>query len=100
MALDSLYVCVRSQVNVKALPRGRTIKVFQPYILGTVDAADYTFRSHGHDASQGETAMNRQDDQEGLIDLGAVSEETKGGPWGVDDFRASLMLGNAGLTQD
>lgn len=44
--------------------------------------------------------MNRQDDRDELIELGAASEETKGGPWGVDDFRAGLMLGDAGLTQD
>jgi hypothetical protein len=35
-----------------------------------------------------------------LIDLGAVTEETKGGPFGVDDHRASLMTGEAGLTPD
>jgi hypothetical protein len=49
---------------------------------------------------KGETAMNRQYDQEDLIELGTASEETKGGPWGVDDYRGSLMLGDVGLTQD
>jgi hypothetical protein len=49
---------------------------------------------------RGETAMNRQQDHEDLIELGSASEETKGGPWGVDDFRAGLMLGDVGLTPD
>lgn len=44
--------------------------------------------------------MNREPELDGLIDLGAVSENTKGGPWGVDDYRGSLMIGDAGLTQD
>jgi hypothetical protein len=44
--------------------------------------------------------MNSQQDREDVIDLGAASEETKGGPLGVDDFRASLMLNDVGLTQD
>ena len=44
--------------------------------------------------------MNREHDDEDLIELGCASEETKGGPWGVDDFRAGLMLGDVGLTQD
>lgn len=44
--------------------------------------------------------MNRQNDRENLIELGAASKETKGGPWGVDDYRLSLMLNGAGLTQD
>ena len=49
---------------------------------------------------QGETAMNRHEDDERPIELGAASEETKGGPWGVDDSRGSLMFGDAGLTND
>lgn len=44
--------------------------------------------------------MNRERDTEDLIELGAVTEETKGGPWGVDDYRGSLMLADAGLTED
>lgn len=44
--------------------------------------------------------MNGQQDREDLIELGSASRETKGGPWGVDDFRAGLMLGDAGLMQD
>jgi hypothetical protein len=44
--------------------------------------------------------MNGQHDREDVIDLGAASEETKGGPLGVDDFRASLMLRDFGLMQD
>ena len=44
--------------------------------------------------------MNRQNEHEDLIELGSASEETKGGPWGVDDFRAGLMLGDVGLRQD
>ena len=44
--------------------------------------------------------MNRENEHEDLIELGSASEETKGGPWGVDDFRAGLMIGGAGLTQD
>jgi hypothetical protein len=49
---------------------------------------------------RGETAMNRQYDPEELIELGAASKETKGGPWGVDDYRGSLMLTDSGLIQD
>jgi len=49
---------------------------------------------------RGETAMNRQHENEDLIDLGAASVETKGGPWGTDDHRASLMVSEAGLTAD
>ena len=44
--------------------------------------------------------MNREIEHEDLIELGAASEETKGGPWGVDDLRTGLMLGDVGLTQD
>jgi hypothetical protein len=44
--------------------------------------------------------MNREDKHEDLIELGAVSEATRGGPWGSDDFRGSLMRREVGLTQD
>ncbi|HET7575638.1 MAG TPA: benenodin family lasso peptide [Sphingomicrobium sp.] len=44
--------------------------------------------------------MNNQHDQEELIDLGAASVETKGGPFGVDDHRASFMPPDGGLTAD
>lgn len=44
--------------------------------------------------------MNRKQDLDDLIELGSASEETKGGAWGVDDFRAGLMLGDTGLSQD
>lgn len=44
--------------------------------------------------------MNREDVQYDLIELGTVSNETKGGPWGVDDFRGTYMLADASLTDD
>ena len=44
--------------------------------------------------------MNHEQEREDLIELGAVSEATKGGPWGIDDFRGSFMLNDAGLTPD
>jgi len=48
----------------------------------------------------GERAMNREHEHEDLIDLGAAIAETKGGPFGVDDHRASLMNPDSGLTAD
>jgi len=48
----------------------------------------------------GERAMNREHEHEDLIDLGAATAETKGGPFGVDDHRASLMNPDSGLTAD
>lgn len=44
--------------------------------------------------------MNREYDRKDLIELGSVSEKTKGGLWGVDDYRGSLMVTGTGLTQD
>jgi len=44
--------------------------------------------------------MNREHEQEDLIDLGAASTETKGGPFGVDDHHASLMPPETGLSAD
>jgi len=44
--------------------------------------------------------MNREDEREDLIDLGAATAVTKGGPFGVDDHRASLMSPDTGLTAD
>ena len=44
--------------------------------------------------------MNREPESDDVIDLGAVTETTKGGPWGVDDYRGSLMIDGAGLAQD
>jgi hypothetical protein len=44
--------------------------------------------------------MNRDHDRQDLIELGTASADTKGGPWGIDDHRQSLMLAEAGLTQD
>ena len=44
--------------------------------------------------------MNREPETDDLIELGVASQETKGGPWGVDDYRGSLMLADAGLTED
>jgi hypothetical protein len=44
--------------------------------------------------------MNRQRKHQGLIDLGAARVETKGGPWGADDHRGSLMTYEAGLKPD
>lgn len=43
--------------------------------------------------------MNRELEDE-LIELGTVSGSTRGGPWGVDDYRGSLMLADAGLSAD
>jgi len=43
--------------------------------------------------------MNRDEDFE-LIELGTASEATRGGPWGVDDFRGSFMLPGLGLLDD
>lgn len=44
--------------------------------------------------------MKSGHDHEGRIELGAASLETKGGPVGADDYRGSLMLRDAGLTED
>ncbi|WP_156029804.1 benenodin family lasso peptide [Sphingomonas sp. URHD0057] len=44
--------------------------------------------------------MNRKHEHDELIDLGTASAETKGGPWGIDDHRASLMTNEGGLTLD
>jgi hypothetical protein len=44
--------------------------------------------------------MKRDTEHDDLIELGAASDETKGGPWGVDDYRASFMLADGGLTDD
>jgi hypothetical protein len=45
-------------------------------------------------------AMNRELQHDDPIELGAASEATRGGPWGVDDFRGSLMFNNSGLAED
>lgn len=37
---------------------------------------------------------------EGLIDLGVASDETKGGPYGSEDFWGTLMTKDLGLAQD
>lgn len=44
--------------------------------------------------------MKRNHQPSGLIDLGRASTETKGGPWGVDDYRGTLMLADQGLSPD
>lgn len=44
--------------------------------------------------------MENGRDREDLIDLGSASSNTKGGPWGIDDHRQSLMLAGGGLTPD
>lgn len=44
--------------------------------------------------------MNREQDKHDLIDLGAVSTETRGGPFGTEDSRGTLMNGDAGLAAD
>lgn len=44
--------------------------------------------------------MSPQHEHDDVIDLGAVTDKTKGGPFGVDDHRASLMTGESGLTPD
>jgi hypothetical protein len=35
-----------------------------------------------------------------FVDLGAVSAETKGGPYGSGDFWGTLMTKDLGLSQD
>jgi hypothetical protein len=55
---------------------------------------------HGHDVIKWRKAMNREHEHDDLIELGAASEATKGGPWGVDDFRGSLMADGLGLARD
>jgi len=35
--------------------------------------------------------MNREHENDDLIDLGAASAETKGTPFGADDFKGSLI---------
>jgi hypothetical protein len=41
--------------------------------------------------AQGETIMNREHDNDSLIDLGAASIETRGTPFGTDDHKAGLI---------
>jgi hypothetical protein len=55
---------------------------------------------HGHDIICRRKAMNREQDKHELIDLGAVSTETRGGPFGTEDSRGTLMNGDAGLAAD
>jgi hypothetical protein len=43
--------------------------------------------------------MNREPEQDQLIDLGAASTETRGLPWGMDDFQAGLYV-HAGLSAE
>lgn len=78
----------------------RTFGLFDPYILGIAEVRRYPHCGHGHGITKRRKVMNREIESDDLIDLGAVSENTKGGPWGVDDYRGSLMIGGAGLTQD
>ena len=77
-----------------------TIDLFDPYFLRVDEDLSYFSAVMAMTSSEGETAMNRHPDHEDLIQLGVASEATKGGPWGVDDYRGSLMLGDVGLTQD
>ena len=44
--------------------------------------------------------MNREYDHDDVIDLGVASDETKGGPYGSEDFWGTLMTKDLGLTQD
>lgn len=44
--------------------------------------------------------MKPKHDPDVPIDLGPASRETKGGPWGVDDFMGTYMLPDASLTDD
>lgn len=42
----------------------------------------------------------KRDKPDKLIDLGAASRETKGGPYGSEDFWGTLMNREAGLARD
>ncbi len=44
--------------------------------------------------------MKPEHDRDDLIELGTASTDTRGGPWGVDDYRQSLMLAGPGLIED
>jgi len=57
------------------------------------------FQRHGHGINEGENVMNRERDEQ-LIDLGVASDETKGGPYGSEDFWGTLMTKDLGLTED
>jgi hypothetical protein len=46
------------------------------------------------------TAMNDEHHQDELINLGAASAETKGGPMGYEDSERTLWLHGAGLSED
>lgn len=43
--------------------------------------------------------MEREQNDD-VIELGAVSTETKGGQMGINDFENGLQLGGGGLTDD
>jgi hypothetical protein len=48
-----------------------------------------------------ETIMERYDDRDlELIDLGEVTEETKGGVFGKEDSLNTLQIGGGGLSDD
>jgi hypothetical protein len=51
-------------------------------------------------SAKGRMSMKRQQGRQGPIDLGSATLQTKGGPWGVDDYRGSLMVNGGGLSQD
>lgn len=44
--------------------------------------------------------MKRECHEDELIDLGAATGETKGGPMGYEDSERTLWLHGVGLTQD
>jgi hypothetical protein len=46
--------------------------------------------------------MNREHEheREDLFVLGTASVDTKGGPYGIEDHWGTLMVAEAGLTQD
>jgi hypothetical protein len=53
----------------------------------------------GDDATTRRSAMNREHDNDDLIELGAASSETKGPSVGMDDSQGGLRPG-AGLSDE
>jgi hypothetical protein len=53
---------------------------------------------HGHDKTMRRKTMNHESDDD-LIELGAVTDQTRGMPWGVDDHQGLLYV-PAGLSAE
>jgi hypothetical protein len=65
----------------------RTAAVFPAYPVGALLA----WHGHGHDIINRRKAMNREYEQDDLIELGSASIETKGSTRGKDDHFAGLV---------